>query len=277
MARPVSGTGDELDGTLHGRLPWDESSEAGTVGADEREDAPRGRHAAPSSSGWWRGMPRPLRWAIEIVVILLVALLASLAIRTFLGAPATITDGSMANTLQSGERVVVSALPTRLGGAARGEVVAFRGPVGWSPLSDDAADSSSSMSPSTSWWRNGLSRLGLATPSDEDLMILRVVATGGQRIACCDADGRLELDGVPLIEPYLKPGVPTDQVFFDVVVPDGHVFVLGDDRAVARDSRYHLDLSNGVVPLSAIEGRVVFIAWPLDRLGPVSIQTGSAG
>lgn len=273
MARPVSGTGDELDDTLHGRLPWDETSEAGMVGADEREDASRGRHAAPSGAGWWRGMPRPLRWAIEIIVILIVALLASLAIRTFLASPATITDGSMANTLQSGERVVVSPLPTRLGGTARGEVVAFRGPVGWSPSRDDAADSA----PSTAWWRNGLAQLGLATPSEGDLMILRVVATGGQRIACCDVDGRLELDGVPLIEPYLKPGVPTDQVFFDVVVPDGHVFVLGDDRAVARDSRYHLDLANGSIPLGSIEGRVVFIAWPLDRLGPVSIQTGSAG
>lgn len=95
---------------------------------------------------------------------------------------------------------------------------------------------------------------------------MRVIAVGGDRIACCNADGRIVLNGEPLVESYLPPDMPTDQVTFEVTVPDDAVFVMGDDRVNSRDSRYHLDADHGAVPASRLLGRAVLVLWPPGHL-----------
>lgn len=102
-----------------------------------------------------------------------------------------------------------------------------------------------------------------ALPSDA--AVVRIIAVGGQRVACCDDSGRVTVDGAPLDEPYAS-GI-TDQVTFDVVVPEGRVFVLADRRAAARDSRVLLEVDEGTLPREDVLGRVVFVAWP--PRGPV--------
>lgn len=266
MARPVGGDG--VEGETPARVSWETLDSAETVEAAD-QSVSRGRHAAPTSVSRLSRARGPLRWIVEVLVVIIVVAAAVIGVRAFIAAPASITSEAMSNTLALGDRVIVSPLPTRINGVQRGEVVAFTDPAGWWSTADDARE--------PSLLTRALSVFGLATAPGDEIMVLRVVAVGGQRITCCDDDGRLELDGVPLIEPYLRPGVPTDQVLFDVVVPQGRVFVLGDDRAVARDSRYHLQQEQGTVAIDDLTGRVVFVAWPLDRWGPVGIATGSAG
>lgn len=261
MARPVNdGEGSPVDSSGESLDVLTSQESIST----ETADAGRGRHAAPVSVR----RRTPLRWVLEIGLVVLVALVAALAVRTFIVTPASITNDAMAETLVAGDRVLVSA---RASTPSRGEVVAFDVPEEWVPTPADAQDGWASRV------QQALAFIGVAAPNDESLMVLRVVAVEGQRIACCTETGQLELDGVPLVEPYLRPGVPTDQVAFDVVVPADRVFLLGDDRASARDSRYHLAFDDGTISVDDVTGRVLMVAWPLGSLAPVEIETGSAG
>lgn len=187
----------------------------------------RGRHAIP------RRRRSAGQWAVLIAreagivcaIVVAVLIFARLAV----GQVAHVADDAMEPTLSAGNRVVV----TSWGEPAGGDVVLVRTPEGW------------------------------ASPSDTS--VARIIAVGGQRVACCDDAGRITVDGTPLTEPYVAGA--TDQVDFDVVVPTGRVFVLTDDRATARDSRALLEGEGGSLAVDDVLGRVVFIAWP--PRGPV--------
>ena len=88
-------------------------------------------------------------------------------------------------------------------------------------------------------------------------------------VKCCDANGSLLVNDQPLTENYLKAESETNQVTFEVLVPENNLFVMGDNRGNSEDSRYHLDLNNGMVPLSEVVGRVVMRIWPFDRIGGI--------
>ena len=118
--------------------------------------------------------------------------------------------------------------------------------------------------------RGALTFIGLLPSDSGQDLVKRVIAVGGDRIRCCDAAGRIVLNGVPLDESsYIKPGAGTDQVRFDVTVPADAVFVMGDNRANSRDSRYHLDVDSGGVPLGNVVGKVVLVVWPIDSFTTV--------
>ncbi|WNI22184.1 signal peptidase I [Streptomyces sp. ITFR-16] len=126
-------------------------------------------------------------------------------------------------------------------------------------------------------------------------MVKRVVGTGGDKIACCDKDGRLTVNGIPVDEPYLRGSGPASVNDFTAEVPKGQLFLLGDDRTVSLDSRVHLeDGGHGSVPRSAVQARVDAVAWPLGGMigrprafaalpggvssaGPLRLQLGAMG
>jgi signal peptidase I len=164
----------------------------------------------------------------------------------------------MEDTLLVQDRILVSKLSTELGGVHRGEIVVFTDPGGWLPAPEQPAGLSGAV-------RNALIWIGLL-PSDtgEDL-VKRVIGVAGDHVVCCNTKSQVVLNGVALVEPYVKPGSRTDQVRFDIVVPQGAVFVMGDNRADSSDSRFHLDVANGTVPTKNIVGRVVAVIWPVAR------------
>ena len=203
-------------------------------------------------------------WA-ETAIILVFALAVAVLVRLFLVQAFYVPSSSMENTLQRGDRIIASKVTTSLTGVSRGEVVVFRDPGTWLP---DPPPPPGGVAGAL---RTVLTFIGLLPADSGKDLVKRVIGIGGDRIVCCDEVGRIVLNGKPLIEPYIKPGDGTDQVIFDVVVPAGGVFVMGDNRANSRDSRYHLDENDGAVPESNIVGRVVLIAWPLGRFGTVPI------
>jgi len=194
----------------------------------------------------------------ELLLIVGVALILSVLVRTFLAQAFYVPSESMENTLLRQDRILVSKLTTQISGVHRGEVVVFTDPGDWLPVEAPATGVLGAV-------RSGLMWIGLL-PSDtgEDL-VKRVIAVGGDHIVCCDAKHRIVLNGVPLVESYIKPGNGTAQVIFDVTVPADRFFVMGDNRGDSSDSRFHLDVESGTVPRANIVGRVVAVIWPFSR------------
>ncbi len=193
-------------------------------------------------------------WVTVLVALLVLVLVRGLLVQSFL-----IPTPSMAPTLQPGDRVLVHRSAFRFGGhVERGDVVVFDGAGVFEPASrpDGLVGA-----------LQGALRL-VGVPVGESMYAKRVVGLPGERIACCDAEDRLTIDGRPLDEPWLAPGQRPSGVEFDVRVPPRRVFVLGDNRDDSADSRAHLgDPGGGTVPLDRMVGRVVAVYWPLDRIG----------
>ncbi len=190
----------------------------------------------------------------DTVIVLVVALLLSVLTRTFLVQAFYVPSGSMLPTLQLDDRILASKHTGS--DVQRGDIVVFQDPGGWLPPVQHAGGLSGAI-------RTGLTWIGLLPSDSDDNLVKRVIGLGGDRVACCDAQGRITVNGHPLDEPYLAPG-GTDQVRFDVLVPQGRMFVLGDNRGHSEDSRFHLDEYDGTVPTANIVGPVVATVWPVS-------------
>jgi signal peptidase I len=197
---------------------------------------------APSHSG------KPTRrrgWStrswVDLVVLVVLAVLATWLVRTFLVAPFSIPSGSMENTLRPGDRILVDRLSYRLHDVRRGDAVVFDGTEAFGSL-------------------NG----GGTTD-----YVKRVVGLPGDHVVCCDSQGRITVDGRALDESaYLHPGDVPSELRFDVTVPAGKLWLMGDHRSDSLDSRAHLgDPGGGFVPVDKVIGKVLVVVWPLDRLG----------
>ncbi len=175
-------------------------------------------------------------------------------------APFWIPSTSMQPDLQIDDRVVVDKLAYRFAPVHRGDVVVFDGRGSFSQGEQAAR------SPLRQLLDAATSVLGLPGSRDDDY-VKRVIGLPGDRVTCCDAQGRIDVDGLPLEEShYLYRGDQPSQVAFDVVVPDGRLWVMGDHRSVSADSRAHLGSpGGGMVPLRKVVGRVQAVVWPVSR------------
>lgn len=189
----------------------------------------------------------------ETVVVVVVALALSLIVKTFLGQAFYIPSVSMADTLQVGDRVVVSKLTPGPFNLARGDVVVFVDPGGWltPEVTRDVAPGR---------LRAILTFIGLLPNDSGNHLIKRVIGLPGDRVACCDAAGRITVNGTAIVEPYLRAGAAPSEKAFDVTVPAGNLWVMGDNRQESQDSRY-----KGFVPVRLVTGRAVAIVWPFSR------------
>ncbi len=184
-------------------------------------------------------------------------------LKTFLVQAFVIPSGSMEQTIQVGDRVLVDKLTPWFGSEPqRGDVVVFRDPGGWlqeeqAPTEEDPVV--------VKQVKEGLAFIGLLPSDDEKDLIKRVVGVGGDRVRCCDAQGRVTVNGVPLEEDYLYPGDAPSKDPFDVTVPEGRLWVMGDHRSDSADSRSHQETDFGTVSEDEVVGRAMFIAWPFDH------------
>lgn len=200
------------------------------------------------------GLERP-HLVAEAGAVVVIALVLLVGIRSLLLQPFAIPSGSMEDTLEVGDRVVVT-MPDRHD-VRRGDVVVFVDPDHW--LSSDATDSD----------RQGLQdvliMMGVLPEHTGHHLIKRVIGVGGDRVSAGD-DGVVRINGVAVDEPYLRAGTVGSKRRFDVTVPEGYVWVMGDNRANSADSRYHMDDAHGgMVPLADVVGVAKAVVWPLDH------------
>lgn len=199
-------------------------------------------------------------WFVELVIIIVVALAVSAFIRAFVAQAFFIPSGSMEQTLQEDDWIVVSKLSTTFGAVDRGEVVVFSDPGTWLP---DVQTSSNPV-------RKALEFVGVAPDTAEGDLVKRVIGVGGDTVACCNPKGQVTVNGTPIVEDYLYPGnTPGDAPQgcsgeFKVSVPAGYLFVMGDHRAVSEDSRCH-DGMEKFVPEDNLQGRTVAVIWPFSN------------
>jgi len=198
----------------------------------------------------------------ELPIIVVSALIVSIVIKTFLLHFFYIPSGSMENTLQVGDRIAVNKLGALFSDIKRGEVAVFRDPDKW--LGEAPIDDGSSISSKV---KSGLITVGVLPDPAKQYLIKRVIGVGGDNVTCCDSSGKVQVNGVSVTEPYIYPGDKPSEVKFNVDVPKGFIFVMGDHRGASADSRFHPDsANNGMVPLSKVVGRATFIVWPLNNI-----------
>lgn len=203
----------------------------------------------------------------DLPVTLLVCFGVVILLTTFVAKPFSIPSGSMENTFQVGDRVLVNRLVYHVRPIERGDVVVFDGTDSFVPASQE--EQRNPLTGAVTWLARSV---GLAQPEGTDF-IKRVIGVGGDRVTCCDASGRITVNDVPLEESgYLYPGdAPSDQPF-DVIVPAGMMWVMGDHRSNSADSRSHLgDPGGGMVPESMVVGRAMNVLWPIGRITSVPI------
>ncbi|MCX4746558.1 signal peptidase I [Kitasatospora sp. NBC_01287] len=207
----------------------------------------------------------------EIPVIAVVALLIALTLKTFFVQVFVIPSGSMEQTIQIGDRVLVDKLTPWFGSTPqRGDIVVFKDPGGW--LEGTSAPNSGG--PVLGAVKDAFGAIGLLPSSNEQDLIKRVIGVGGDTVACCDDHGRITVNGKPIEEPYLAPGNPPSRIPFKVTVPEGRLWVMGDHRDLSADSRYHMaGPFQGTVPLSNVIGRAFLVGWPLNRVHGLSRPT----
>ena len=199
--------------------------------------------------------------------MIILALLLAILIKTFLVQAFYIPSGSMENTLQVRDRVLVNKVVYHFRDIRRGEVVVFNGLDSFSP-EVTVAEPTNPVGKGLRWLA-GL--LGFAPPGERDF-IKRVIGLPGDHVQCCDAQGRIMVNGVPLDEPYLYPGNAPSTVSFDITVPDGRLWVMGDHRALSQDSRSHLgDPGGGTVPANKVIGRAFVVVWPISHWKLLSV------
>jgi signal peptidase I len=175
----------------------------------------------------------------------------------------------MENTLQIQDRVAVNKVPFIAKSIKRGDVVVFRDPANWLPI--PAEDQSGNKIVAKA--KEVLVFAGVLPNPAKQYLVKRVIGVAGDKIICCDKDGALTINGKAVNEPYIFAGNKPSELDFNVSVPKGKFWVMGDHRGASADSRYHQDdVNNGMVPVSKITGRVFGIIWPLKNFGFVSSQ-----
>lgn len=174
----------------------------------------------------------------------------------------------MENTLQIQDRVAVNKLPILSKTINRGDVVVFRDPANWLP--EPLPEGGNAVSKKV---REGLVAVGVLPNPAKQYLVKRVIGIAGDNVICCDDKGFLTINGKKAVEPYIFEGNKPSELDFNVTVPEGKVWVMGDHRGASSDSRYHQeDVNNGMIPLSKVTGRVFGIIWPFKSFGFIPSQ-----
>jgi signal peptidase I len=231
---------------------------AGARGADGSGGA-GGRGAAVAAPQQPAKRSKRRSWWIELPILLVFALVLALIIKTFVVQAFFIPSSSMENTLDIGDKVLVNKMVYDFRPIHRGDIVVFNGEGSWDPVTSQTA------APLTRLWNAIIGLFGTA-PGVHDY-IKRVIGVPGDHVACCDAQGRITVNGVPLNEKsYLYPGNAPSTIRFSITVPPGRLWVMGDHRDVSYDSRGHqADPGNGTIPENKVVGRAFVIVAPVSR------------
>jgi signal peptidase I len=203
----------------------------------------------------------------EVPIIVVSALVVAVVIKTFFIHFFFVPSGSMENTLRVGDRIAVNKFSAMFSDIRRGEVVVFKDPDNWLGAAPAATGNTI-----TRDIKRALVDVGVLPDPAEQYLVKRTIGVGGDHIVCCDVKGRLQVNGTSINETYLFPGNAPSDSKFDVTVPKGFIWVMGDHRGASADSRFHTDdIHKGFVPVSDVVGRAEFVVWPLNHMKFLSV------
>ncbi len=243
-------------------------SEPEAAGSDPEAGRPGGhvsggKRKAPAGRRLWRELP----------VLVVCALVIAVVVKTFVVQAFVIPTGSMENTLLVGDKILVNKLVYHFRSIEAGDIVVFDGTGTWeAPPAQTGAGSNPLARAYDDTLRKVFDDIGglFGAPAGQTDFVKRVIGVPGDHVVCCNAAGLITVNGVPLHEQsYLYPGNVSGSHpagipgHFDVTVPPGYLWVLGDHRSVSDDSRGHeADPGNGMIPESKVIGRAFLVAWP---------------
>jgi signal peptidase I len=217
-----------------------------------------------------RRHPRGVLALRDLLIIFVLALLISMGLKAFVVRSFYIPSASMNPTLVQNDRVLVNLLVPEVVPLEHGDVVVFQDPDNWlntSVVETPVVEPPTGLDGAI---QSALRFVGFGSDNNDHL-IKRVIGLPGDTVECCDNGGQLMLNGIPIVEPYIAirrgetKAAPEE---FDVTVPEGTMWVMGDNRYNSGDSAFHRDdESGGFVPLSEVDGRAFIINWPFNRVG----------
>lgn len=235
-------------------------SEAGDQGPEEKAATKMSKSQSSEKKGsFWKELP----------ILIVIALVLAFVIRTWLVQAFYIPSTSMENTLLVGDRVLVNKVVYQIRDIERGEVVVFNGDGSWDdPNTVSVPEPTNPVSGAFTWLQQ---QMGAAPTGKE--YIKRVIGLPGDTVECCDEQNRVMVNGIPLEEDaYLYPGsVASHTEFGPIEVPEGHLWLMGDHRAISSDSRLNQNNpGGGAVPIDHVVGRAFVIIWPFGQVGLLS-------
>jgi signal peptidase I len=247
-------------GTAAGGKETDGGGPDGTASGLPGQSGPAGhrvgRRSRPKGRSFWKELP----------VLIVVALVLALVIKTYAIQAFYIPSGSMQNTLEIGDRVLINKVVYHVRGIARGDIVVFNGNGSWDTGQPQGSSNIFSK------FVGDLEDI-IGANHDSDVYIKRVIGLPGDHVACCNAQGDVTVNGVSLTEgSYLYPGNAPSTTPFNITVPAGRLWVMGDHRAISYDSRGHMGQpGGGTIPENAVMGRAFVVIWPPSRWGFLNI------
>lgn len=268
-ARPVDGPSAPAMDLAAGDGDAAQGSASGSTAALPEHESPRraarqGSGPEPDESGRAETAAKAqgnpfLGWLREIATVVVIAIVLSFLIKTFLFRAFFIPSESMVNTLDVDDRIFVNLLVPKPFALERGDIVVFKDTKGWLPPTPKTTPGP------FKWFQDGLVFVGLLPDDTNQHLVKRVIGLPGDRVSCCDSSARVSVNGTVLSESYINPAqVPTAKSF-DVVVPEGKIWVMGDNRNNSADSREHQAVNGGFIDISDVEGKATVIAWPINR------------
>jgi signal peptidase I len=252
----TAGSGPADSGTAASGTAESSTADSGTAGSGPGQRKGNGKGKVKGKARGNRGA----RFLRELVILIVVALVIAVAVKTYAIQAFFIPSGSMQNTLEINDRVLVNKLVYDVRGIHRGDIVVFNGDGSWDP--GQVPGSSNFAAKFVSGFA---SMFGFGNPGD--ILIKRVIGLPGDHVACCNTQGQVTVNGVALSEgSYLYPGDVPSEFSFNIIVPPGRLWVMGDHRSISDDSRDHMgDPGGGTIPESAVIGRAFVIIWPVTR------------
>jgi signal peptidase I len=250
-----SDPGADFDAQADAETGAGQASDDAGAPRDDADVTRKPKHRRARKRSFWR----------DLLVIVVAALALTILLKAFVVQVFSIPTGSMENTLLPGDRILVSKIVYRFRPIARGDIVVFSGAGSWDPTVPAPGN------PVERIWDDAVNLVGIAGPETD--YVKRVIGVPGDHVVCCNAQHQITVNGVPLSESsYIFPGAQPSQIPFDITVPPGRLWVMGDNRGDSDDSRYRLDdPGSGTIPESAVVGRAFLIIWPVSRFTDLPI------
>lgn len=226
------------------------------MGIEAKDEHGEQKTGVPAS-----GQSMTISWLRELALIAVIALVLSFLAKTFLFRAFFIPSPSMKNTLDLDDRIFTNLLVPAHSNLARGDIVVFRDTKGWLPAPINRQEKGLAHAIDDT-----LTFVGLRPETSEQHLVKRIIGLPGDHVVCCDSGDKITINGAALAESYVNPAEVPAAKPFNVIVPEGKIWVMGDNRNHSADSRFHTNTDGGFIDIADVVGKAEAIIWPPNHI-----------